>query len=108
MMLAVVLMIVMTHATVRGACAEGFAEHDESSSHTEEEHHSPADDDGDCGEAPGSSCCKCPCHVIKIVLPRTTLPVAVRDLHVRVRLPYADPDRDTPVFDIFQPPKLSA
>jgi len=107
-LLAVVLMIVMTQSTVRGTCVEGFAKREGNASHSDSRHHPASEEDGNCEKAPGSDLCKCPCHVIKIVLPRMSNTVGELDLHLLVRLPYADPERDVPVFDIFQPPKLSS
>ncbi len=108
-MLAIVLIIVMTHTTVQGACADGFDNHSNSMQESgEHDDHLPAED-GDCDEGtPGSDCCKCPCHATKIPFTRLGVQVSVGSLLVRIRPPHVDPERDAPAFDIFQPPKLVA
>jgi hypothetical protein len=108
-MLAIVLMIVMTHATVQGACADAFEDHSDAAAHTDShDDHLPAED-GDCDEGnPGGDCCKCPCHATKIPFVRLSVSVQIGSLLFRIRPPHVDPERDAPAFDIFQPPKLVA
>lgn len=107
LVLAIIFLVCVPGATVHGACVERLSSQPAVASQgdgfppSQQEGGDQSDDDSRHG-----LCCKCPCHGVKILLSLAGNCLPDLDSDSTFPIPYNDSARESPMFEIFQPPKL--
>jgi len=107
LVLALIVFVYLPGATARVACAGMLSFQSTALScadgvpPSQQDGGSQSDDDSHHG-----MCCKCACHGLKILLSPARGPLPARDSSSTLHFPCDDLASDSPVFEIFQPPKL--
>jgi len=107
LVLAIIFLVCMPGATAHGACVERLSS--QSAVGSQGDGFPPSQQDGGDQSDDDSRhglCCKCPCHGVKILLSPAGNRLPDLDSDSTSHPPYDDPARESPVFGIFQPPKL--
>lgn len=107
LILVIMVVFFMPGATAHGACVDLDSSHSAiapASDALPGGQQGPGDHQG--GNSRHGQCCKCPCHGFKILISPTRIGLPGHDVGSSWYRPSNDCVIESPVFEIFQPPKL--
>lgn len=107
LILVIMVVFFMPGATAHGACVDLDSSHSAiapASDALPAGQEGPGDHRG--GDSQHRECCKCPCHGFKILISPTRIGLSGHDFGSAWHPPHDEQAVESPVFKIFQPPKL--